>query len=165
MKNILTLKHETQATPRKGSFSDRELAFDVNDLESAENFGAEMLRALEDWPMNKIVHFKWSNKHGASKEPRYIKAWFFGKIQRMVLDKKMCSSCGKRQLCLCHTTCNNCSPCEVERKNHVALKNLGKQIRIELPEDNYDDDVENAIRDTIDSGDYRRADIEEDDEN
>ena len=164
MKNTLSLTYEGLSKPRTAEYSDVRLAFDVNDPESCEKLGRDVVRGLENWPMNKIVYFRWENKLGLSPKDRFIKPWFFSKILPLVLEKKRCVSCSGWQLCHCHDKCNNCSPCEVERKNHWALMNLGRLVRTALPEDRYDDDMENAIRDRIDSGDYRRSSFEEEDE-
>jgi hypothetical protein len=162
MKSTLTL-HSEGSDPRNATFKDVELAFDVNDFDSCEKFGRTVLHGIEGLPINKIIYFRWKNDVGSSPKDRYIKPWFFSKILPIMLEKKKCE-CGGFVLCSCHDKCNNCSPCEVERKAHWAIMNVGRLVRLALPEDNYDDEIENQIRDSIDSGDYRRSSFEKEDD-
>lgn len=164
MKITLVLTHPDYP-PYKKSFTEEELAFDINDTDRTMWIGRGIILSIRDWKPNKKIYMQWTSEKGKSRADRYCQPWFLVAPRKMILADKRCEECGDLVLCECHDKCVACGPpCKTQNYNRTVCNNLGKLAMSFLPKDTYDDDVENAIRDAIDSGDYRRSFIEDDED-
>lgn len=145
--------------------SEKLAARNVNDKDDCLWLGAYVLRKFpKAWELNIIADLQWVDvKLGESKGLFFIQSWLYGKAIKAFRADNRCE-CGTLILCECHDKCAECDKCKVGEIAEWGMGKLGALLLAKLPRDRYDDEIENEIRDAMESGDYRRSSYDEDDD-
>ena len=163
MKVKLVLTHPDYP-PYKKSFGEKDLSFDINDDEKTMWLGRRIILGVADFKPNKKIFMQWTSEKGKSRADRFCLPWYLIKPRQLILEDRRCE-CGNLILCRCHEKCVECGvTCKDQDYNRKVCRKLGQLAMSFLPQDNYDDEWENEIRDRLDGGDFRRSFIEDDDD-